>query len=73
MNKKTRLLIALGVIELLLGGIWFWLASFGATNPDRVAANFQATLGQTMGAAMGALLGFGVLLYFIAARNDAKR
>jgi hypothetical protein len=73
MSKKTRLLIALAVIELLLGGIWFWLASFGAANPDRVTADFQTTIGQTMGAAMGALFGFGVLVYFIAARNDAKR
>ena len=73
MSKKTRLLIALGVLELLLAGGWFWMASFGAANPDRVTPDFQATLGQTMGAAMGALLGFGVLLYFIAARNDAKR
>ncbi len=73
MSRKTRLVIALGVVELMLAGIWFWLAGYGAANPDQVTADFQSTLGQTMGAAMGAILGFGVLLYFVAARNDAKR
>lgn len=68
-----RLVVALAVIELLLAGGWFWMASFGAANPDRVTSDFQSTLGQTMGAAMGALLGFGVLLFFIAARADARR
>lgn len=73
MSRKTRLVIALGVVELVLGGIWFWLSGYGAANPDKVTGDFQATIGQVMGGAMGAVLGFGVLLYFIAARNDAKR
>lgn len=73
MSRKTRLLIVLAVVELLLAGGWFWMARFGAENPDRVTPDFQATLGQTMGAAMGVVLGFGVLLYFVAARNDASR
>jgi hypothetical protein len=57
----------------VLGGIWFYLAALGAAEPGRVTAGYQATLGSTMGMAMGALLGFGVLLYFIAAKRDRDR
>lgn len=41
-------------------------------NPDRVTADFQAVVGQTMGMAMGGLVGIGVILFFGAARNDRK-
>lgn len=70
MSKKKRTLLAILVVELLLGGIWFYLAAQGAGDPSRVTEDFQTTLGSTMGAAMGAFLGFGVLLYFIAAKQD---
>ncbi|SIT59619.1 hypothetical protein BQ8794_70549 [Mesorhizobium prunaredense] len=48
------------------------LASEGMANPDHVTADFQQVVGQTMGTAMGAALGVGVVLFFVAARNDRK-
>jgi hypothetical protein len=72
MNKKTRLIVAFIVVDAMLAGIWLYLVRFGMDNPDSVAADFQRTVGQTMGAAMGAFLGLGVILFFVAARNDRK-
>ena len=70
MSKKTRTILAVVLVELILAGIWFYLASFGAENPGRVTADFQRTLGSTMGMAMGAFLGFGLILFLMAARRD---
>lgn len=72
MTYKKRTLLAVIVVELLLAGIWFYLAGLGQAQPDRVTADFQTTLGSTMGMVMGAFLGFGVLLYFMAAKRDRQ-
>ncbi|BCG93890.1 hypothetical protein [Mesorhizobium sp. 131-2-1] len=72
MSKKARLILVLAIIEAGLAGLWWYLARYGIQNPDRVAANFQEVVGQTMGMAMGALLGLGVILFFVAARNDRR-
>ncbi|RWM04041.1 MAG: hypothetical protein E5X80_17095 [Mesorhizobium sp.] len=72
MTKKARLILVLATVEVGLAGLWWYLAGYGIQNPDRVAANFQEVVGQTMGMAMGALLGLGVILFFVAARNDRK-
>jgi len=72
MSKKARLILVLAIIEASLAGLWWYLARYGIQNPDRVAANFQEVVGQTMGMAMGALLGLGVILFFVAARNDRR-
>ena len=72
MTYRARTILAIVVVELLLGGIWFYLAGMGASQPDRVTADFQGTLGSTMGMAMGALLGFGVLLFLVAAKRDRQ-
>jgi len=73
MTYKMRAIVGVVLVEILLGGIWFYLAALGAEQPDRVTADYQTTLGSTMGMAMGALLGFGVLLFFIAAKRDRDR
>ncbi|MER8445748.1 hypothetical protein NKH52_21405 [Mesorhizobium sp. M1066] len=70
MSKKARLVLAMVIIEAFLAGIWWYLARFGMANPDRVTADFQAVVGQTMGMAMGGLLGIGFILFLVAARND---
>ncbi|PZV35223.1 hypothetical protein [Mesorhizobium kowhaii] len=72
MSKKARLILAMVIIEAVLAGIWWYLARFGIANPDRVTADFQAVVGQTMGMAMGGLLGLGFILFFVAASNDRK-
>ncbi|AID30849.1 hypothetical protein BFX40_24825 [Mesorhizobium sp. SEMIA 3007] len=72
MSKKTRLIVTMVIIEAALAGIWWYLARFGMANPDRVTSDFQAVVGQTMGMAMGGLLGIGLILFLVAARNDRK-
>ena len=72
MSKKARLILAMVIIEAVLAGIWWYLARFGMANPDRVTSDFQAVVGQTMGMAMGGLLGIGLILFLVAARNDRK-
>lgn len=72
MSKKARLILVMVIIEAGLAGLWWYLARYGMTNPDRVTSDFQAVLGQTMGMAMGGLLGVGIMLFFVAARNDRK-
>ena len=72
MSKKARTVIAIVLVELLLAGIWFYLASLGASHPERVAPGFQRTVGSTMGAAMGAFLGLGFILFMIAAKRDRE-
>ncbi|ESY76009.1 hypothetical protein NKJ90_19930 [Mesorhizobium sp. M0051] len=72
MSKKARLILAMVIIEAFLAGICWYLARYGMANPDRVTPDFQAVVGQTMGMAMGGLLGIGVILFFVAARNDRK-
>lgn len=72
MSKKARPILVMVIMEAVLAGIWWYLARFGMANPDRVTADFQAVVGQTMGMAMGGLLGIGVILFFGAARNDRK-
>ena len=72
MSKKTRLIVTMVIIEAALAGIWCYLARFGMANPDRVTSDFQAVVGQTMGMAMGGLLGIGLILFLVAARNDRK-
>ena len=72
MSKKARLILAMVIIEGALAGIWWYLARYGMANPDRVTADFQGVVGQTMGMAMGGLLGLGLILFVVAARNDRK-
>ena len=72
MSKKARLILAMVIIEAALAGLWWYLAHYGMANPDRVAPNFQEVVGQTMGMAMGGLLGLGLILFVVAARNDRK-
>jgi hypothetical protein len=72
MSRKARVLIVLVIIEAFLAGIWWYLARYGMANPDRVTSDFQAVVGQTMGMAMGGLLGIGVVLFLVAARNDRR-
>lgn len=70
MTRKLRVLIGVVTIELLMGGLWFYLAQLRAMQPDEGSIEAQTTIGSTMGMAMGAFLGFGVLMMFVAAKND---
>jgi hypothetical protein len=73
MSMKARTVLAVVFVELVLAGIWFYLARMGAAHPDRAAPEFQQVVGQTMGTTMGAFLGFGLLLFLIAAKRDRQQ
>lgn len=72
MSKGKRTLLAIATIELLLGGLWFWLARTVAMNPSGAAPDAQVVIGQTMGLVMGVLAGLAVPLYLMARKNDLK-
>ena len=72
MTYKMRTIAAVALVELILGGIWLYLARLGEIEPGRVTPGYQANLGSTMGMAMGAFLGFGILLFFMAAKRDRE-
>jgi hypothetical protein len=72
MSRITRTLLAILLVELLLAGIWLYLANMGQAQPGSVTPDFPRTLGSTMGMAMGAFLAFGLLLFFLAAKRDRE-
>lgn len=63
MSPNARLFLGLGIIELGLAAIWFWLANVAVESANRPDA--QVVIGQTMGGAMGLILGIGVAIFLI--------
>lgn len=70
MTKKLRVIITVAMAELMLGGLWLYLAGMRADQGGEGTTDALATIGSTMGMTMGAFLGFGLLLMFVAAKND---
>ena len=70
MTRKVRVIVAVTVVELMLGGLWVHLAAARAAQPGPGNIEAQTTIGSTMGMAMGVFLGFGILMMFVAAKND---
>jgi hypothetical protein len=70
MSKRKRTLLAIGTIEVLLAGLWFWLAQTVAAQPERASPDAQVVIGQTIGMVMGILAGLAVPLYLMARKND---
>ena len=67
MTRAKRTILAVIVIELLLAGLWYYLARSPGAGPDT-----GRVLGETMGTAMGVILGLSPLLYLLARSNDRK-
>jgi hypothetical protein len=67
MTRAKRTILALVVLELLLAGLWYYLARAPGAGPDT-----GRVLGQTIGAAMGVILGLSPVLYLLARNNDRK-
>jgi hypothetical protein len=67
MTRMKRTILALVVLELLLAGLWYYLASAPGGGPET-----GRVVGQTMGAAMGLLLGLSPVLLLLARSNDRK-
>jgi len=64
MSRLMRIVIGIGLLELVLGLLWFYLASDLAASGDN-SPESQRALGEMMGGAMGAVLGFAILLSFL--------
>ena len=71
MSRTKRVIIVMALIQLLLAGIWIYLAHLAATSAG-AHPDAQRVIGQTMGSAMGLLLGLTIPLYFLARVNDRK-
>ena len=71
MSKRTRVVIVLIVVELLLAGGWFWLHNLALTS-SHASADSTRVIGQTFGAAMGIVAALSPVLYLVARRNDLK-
>ncbi|HEX8224818.1 MAG TPA: hypothetical protein VF605_13450 [Allosphingosinicella sp.] len=67
MTRAKRTLLVLVLIELMLAGLWYYLARSPGAGPDT-----GRVVGQTMGTAMGVILGLSPLLYLFARSNDRK-
>lgn len=72
MIYRIRLLITVLLVEIGLGVTW-WNMMQPSIGSKSMSASRAEVLGQIMGGAMGAVLGFSVLLYFIARANDRRR
>jgi hypothetical protein len=66
MTRTKRTMLALILLELLLAGLWWYLADM-AQSPDSARE-----IGRTMGTVMGVVLGLSPLLYLLARSNDRK-
>lgn len=68
MSRRRRVIVAVIVLEVILGFGWIWLShSAGNANPDATRA-----IGEVFGMAMGILLGISPLLYLFARSNDRR-
>jgi hypothetical protein len=63
MSPNTRLIVGIVVIELLLAGLWFWLAGLAAKQSNHPEA--QVVIGQTIGGAMGLVFALGLVIFFV--------
>jgi hypothetical protein len=71
MNRAKRTILMLVVIEILLAGLWLYLAKMASTSPG-ASPDAGRVIGHTMGTAMGVVLGLAPLLYLLARSNDRK-
>lgn len=71
MSRRTRTLIGIVVIELLLAGGWIWLHGMALTSPHATRDSTRV-IGEVFGGAMGLLLALSPLLYLLARSNDRK-
>ena len=71
MTRAKRTILVLVLLELLLAGLWFYLANMAATSPG-ASPDSGKVIGQTMGTVMGVVLGLSPLLYLLARSNDRK-
>jgi hypothetical protein len=70
-TRTKRTILALAMLELILAGLWWYLADMAASSPSS-SPDSGRVIGQTMGTVMGVVLGLSPLLYLLARSNDRK-
>jgi hypothetical protein len=71
MTRVRRTILALVLLELILAGLWYYLANMAATSAS-AGSDSARTIGETMGTVMGVVLGLSPVLYLLARSNDRK-
>jgi hypothetical protein len=71
MSRAGRTILVLALIEILLAGLWLYLARLAATSPG-TSPDAARVIGRTMGGFMGLILGLSPFLYLLARSNDRK-
>jgi hypothetical protein len=71
MTRAKRTIVALVLLELLLAGLWFYLAGMAEGSPG-ASPDSGKVIGQTMGSVMGVVLGLSPVLFLLARSNDRK-
>jgi len=71
MTRTKRTILALILLELLLAGLWYYLANMAASSPGS-SPDSAREIGRTMGTVMGVVLGLSPFLYLLARSNDRK-
>jgi hypothetical protein len=72
MTRKRRAVLGIGLVEVMLAGLWVYLEMLGGSHPDRISPQFHQVVGQTMGGAMGFIAAIGVVAYLAAAKHERK-
>jgi len=63
MSPNVRLIVGVVLIELLLLGLWTWLAGLAVDQSNDPEA--QVVIGQSIGGAMGIVFVLGVVIFFV--------
>jgi hypothetical protein len=71
MTRAKRTILVLILLELILAGLWYYLADMAATSPG-ASPDSGRVIGRTMGTVMGVVLGLSPFLYLLARSNDRK-
>jgi hypothetical protein len=67
MSYRKRILLLVGVLELLLAGFYVWAVT-SPGSPEQIAER-----GRLIGMVMGVILGLSPLLYLFARNNDRRK
>jgi hypothetical protein len=70
-TRTKRRILALGLLELFLAGLWYYLALMATTSSEYTPERGRE-IGQTMGTVMGVILGLSPVLILFAWSNDRK-
>jgi len=71
MSRRTRTLIGIVVIELLLAGGWIWPHGMALASPHATKDSTRV-IGEVFGGAIGLLVALTLVLYLLARINDRR-